>query len=190
VLHLFPHWNWPDKAGQELKVGCHSNHEAVELFLNGVSLGRQAMPRNGHLEWKVVYQPGTLEARGYRGGAVVETTRIETTGAPAKLVLTPDRTELRADGTDVAVFAVSTVDAQGRQVPVASNFVQFAVTGGRIIGVGNGDPSCHEPDNGSARSLFNGCAQVLVQAARAAGPIRLTAEAAGLAAAEATVTSR
>lgn len=190
VLHLFPHWNWPDKVGQELKVGCYSNHEAVELFLNGVSLGRQTMPRNGHLEWQVVYQPGVLEARGYRGGTVVATTRIETTGAPAKLVLTPDRTELRADGTDVAVFAVSTVDGQGRHVPVAANHVQFAVTGGRIIGVGNGDPGCHEPDQGSARSLFNGYAQVLVQTTREAGPIRLTAEAAGLAAAEATITAR
>ncbi|MDI1249796.1 MAG: glycoside hydrolase family 2 TIM barrel-domain containing protein [Lacunisphaera sp.] len=190
VLHLFPHWNWPDKVGQELKVSCYSNYEAVELFLNGVSLGKQAMPRNGHLEWQVVYQPGVLEARGYRGDTVVATTRIETTGAPAKLVLTPDRTELRADGADVAVFAVSTVDAQGRPVPIAANHVQFAVAGGRIIGVGNGDPSCHEPDNGSARSLFNGYAQVLVQAKRAAGPIRLTAEADGLAAAEATITAR
>lgn len=190
VLHVAPHWNWPDRIGQALKVTCYSNHEAVELFLNGVSLGKKEMPRNGHLEWQVVYQPGALEARGYRGAAVVQTTRVETTGAPARLVLTPDRTEVRADGTDVAVFAVSTVDAQGRHVPTAANFVEFSVASGRVLGVGNGDPSCHEPDFASARSLFNGYAQVIVQAPRAAGALKLTARTAGLAPAEVTINAR
>lgn len=184
VLHVFPHWNWPDRIGQTLKVGCYSNDEAVELFLNGASLGKKVMPRNGRLEWEVVYQPGVLEARGYRGGQVVQTTRVETTGAAAKLVLTPDRTTIHADGADVAVIAVSTVDAQGRHVPTANNLASFEVTGGRIIGVGNGDPSCHEADQGHERSLFNGYAQVIVQASRTAGEIRLTARADGLAPAE------
>ncbi len=190
VLHVFPHWNWPDKIGQQLKVGCYSNHEAVELFLNGTSLGKKDMPRNGHLEWQVVYQPGVLEARGYRGGKVVQTARIETTGVPSKLVLTPDRTTITADGADVVVFAVSSVDAQGRHVPTANPLVKFEVTGGRIIGVGNGDPSCHESDQASERSLFNGYAQVIVQASRSAGPITLTARAANLTPAESSIDSR
>jgi beta-galactosidase len=146
VLHLYPHWNWAGREGQETAVVCFSNHEAVELFLNGVSLGKKDMPRNGHLEWKVAYAPGALEARGYRGGKVVATTRVETTGAPAQLVLTPDRAAINADRADVAVFTVSTRDAQGRTVPTAENLVNFEVTGGRIIGVGNGDPGCHESD--------------------------------------------
>lgn len=146
VLHVYPHWNWPGREGQELTVGCYSNHEAVELFLNGVSLGKKEMPRNDRLEWKVAYQPGALEARGYRGGKVVETRRVETTGAAAKLVLTPDRSAIDADGEDVAVFAVEARDAEGRVVPIAGNGVDFEISGGRIIGVGNGDPGSHEPD--------------------------------------------
>jgi beta-galactosidase len=146
VLHLYPHWNWPGKEGQPIDVVCFSNHEAVELFLNGVTLGKKDMPRNGHLEWKVAYAPGALEARGYRGGQVVATTRVETTGAPAQLVLTPDRAVINSDGADVAVFTVSAHDAQGRTVPTAANVVNFEIKGGRIIGVGNGDPGCHEPD--------------------------------------------
>ena len=146
VLHLYPHWNWAGKEGQEINVVCYSNHEAVELFLNGVSLGKKDLPRNSHLEWTVAYAPGTLEARGYRGGKVVETTRVETTGPAVQLVLTPDRTAINADGADVAVFTVAVRDAQGRSVPTAANLVNFEITGGRIIGVGNGDPSCHEPD--------------------------------------------
>jgi beta-galactosidase len=61
--------------------------------------------------------------------------------------LSPNRTEIDADGEDVAVFTVSVVDAHGLVVPTAGNKVSFALEGpGRIIGVGNGDPSCHEPD--------------------------------------------
>ena len=146
VLHIFPHWNWPGKEGQEITVTANSNHEAVELLLNGKSLGKKDMPVNGHLEWKVVYQPGTLEARGYRGGKPVETTRVETTGAPAQLVLTPDRASINADGTDVVVFTVAVCDAQGRAVPTAGDLVKFDVSGGRIIGVGNGDPVSHEAE--------------------------------------------
>jgi beta-galactosidase len=190
VLHLFPHWNWPDKAGEQIKVGCYSNYDAVELVLNGVSLGKKVMPRNGHLEWQITYQPGTLEARGYRNDQVAETTRLETTGAPAKLVLKPDRSAIKADGADVVVIDVSSVDAQGRHVPTSANPVKFSVTGGRIIGVGNGDPSCHESDKGSERSLFNGYAQVIVQATREAGEIRVTAQTDGLPRAEALIQSR
>jgi beta-galactosidase len=206
VLHVAPHWNWsasasdsgetsPDKTGQELKVTCYSNHEAVELFLNGTSLGKKDMPRNSHLDWQVVYQPGVLEARGYRGGQVVQTTRIETTGAPTKLVLTPERPTLRSGanapvGGDVIVFAVSSVDAHGRHVPVASNLVKFTVTGGRILGVGNGDPGSHEADSASERRLFNGYAQVIVQAERDGASVTLRAESEGLTAAESTVPAR
>jgi beta-galactosidase len=147
VLHIFPHWNWPGREGQEITVGCYSNYEAVELLLNGRSLGKKDMPRNGHLEWKVIYEPGTLEARGYRSGKVVATTRVETTGAPAAIQLVPDRALLAADGADVAVVSVKVLDAQGRVVPTADNDVHFEIQGpGRIIGVGNGDPGSHEPD--------------------------------------------
>lgn len=146
VLHLVTHWNWPGREGQEIKVVCYSNDDAVELLLNGASLGKQDMPRNGHLEWKVAYQPGTLEARGYRDGKVAETTHVETTGPAAKLTLTPDRATVTANGTDTVVFTVAAIDAQGRFIPTADNKVDFAVTNGRILGVGNGDPSCHESD--------------------------------------------
>lgn len=147
VLHLLPHWNWAGKEGQPIDVWCFSNHDEVELFLNGKSQGKQKMLRNGHLEWKVPYAPGKLSAVGYRSGKQVQETVIETTGAPAKLVLKPDRDPITSDGRDIAIVEVSAVDAQGRWVPTAGVPVTFRVEGaGKLIGVGNGDPSCHEPD--------------------------------------------
>ena len=147
VLHLLPHWNWPGKEGQAIDVRALSNCDEVELFLDGRSLGRKKMVPVSELAWKVAYRPGTLAAKGYRGGRLVAETRVETTGAPSVVRLTPDRAAIAADGEDVAVVTVSVLDGLNRIVPVAGNLVAFSIEGpGRIIGVGNGDPSSHEPD--------------------------------------------
>jgi beta-galactosidase len=147
MVHIFPHWNWPGKEGQEIDVMCFSNCGEVELFLNGRSLGRKTMEKNGHLEWKVKYEPGTLLARGYKDGREIATDKVETTGEPAAIQLIPDRATIKADGEDVSVITVQVNDAQGRMVPTAGNEITFGIQGpGKIIGVGNGDPSSHEPD--------------------------------------------
>jgi beta-galactosidase len=157
VLHLLPHWNWAGKEGQNMDVRCFSNCEEVELFLNGVSLGKKAMPRNSHLQWTVPYAPGALSAKGYKAGQVIAEEKVETTGAPASVKLTPDRPAINADGEDLAIITVAVTDAQGRVVPVAGNLVHFEISGGgKIIGVGNGDPSCHEPDDCLSEASANG----------------------------------
>jgi beta-galactosidase len=147
VLHLLPHWNWPGREGGEIDMRALSNCQEVELFLNGRSLGKQTMKKNSELKWKVKYAPGTLSAKGYKNGQLVAETKVETTGAPAAVQLTPNRSTLNADGEDVSVFTVAVTDAQGRVVPVAADLIHFELSGpGKILGVGNGDPSCHEPD--------------------------------------------
>src|SRR5580698_9215730 len=105
------------------------------------------MKRNSHLEWKVKYAPGTPLARGYNGGKEVLTDKVETTGNASAVQLTPHRASIRADREDLSVITVQVNDAQGRMVPTAGNEITFTTTGpGKIIGVGNGDPSSHEPD--------------------------------------------
>jgi beta-galactosidase len=183
LVHIFPHWNWPGKEGQNVPVWCFSNCDEVELFLNGRSLGKQAMPEFGHLQWDhVAYEPGRLEARGYKNGQPVGTKTLETTGAPAGLRLTPDRAQLLADGQDTVPVMVAVVDAQGRVVPDASNKIYFKISGAGVnAGVGNGDPSCHEPDQSGSRSAFNGYCLLLVRAARTGGMIQVVAQSPGLA---------
>jgi beta-galactosidase len=181
VLHLFPHWNWPGKEGQEIEVWCHTNLDKVELFLSGQSLGSQDVAKNSHVMWKVPYQPGTLEAKGTRGATFTLTSKRETTGPAQRIVLTPDRGALLANGEDVAVIQASAVDSAGRWVAIAEDEILFTVAGsGKLIGVGNGDPSSHEADKAPTRHLFNGLALALVQATRDEGAITITATATGL----------
>jgi len=182
VLHLLPHWNWPGQEGQAIDVWCYSNLPEVELFLNGRSQGRMSMPPVGHLSWKVLYSPGVLEAKAYKGGEFAAATRVETAGAPAKIMLTPDRLTIDADGRDVTQITVAVTDAQGLTVPVASNLIHFVISGGgKLIGVGNGDPASHESDKDAQRHVFNGLCAAIVQAGRQAGVITVTATGEGLA---------
>jgi beta-galactosidase len=178
VLHLFPHWNWEQREGEVISVWVHSNLDEVELFLNGKSQGSQKVQPLTHLEWKVKYEPGVIEARGSKGGKVVLTEKRETTGKVESIVLSADRTEIDANGEDIAVVRVEGRDKDGRLVPTADNGISFKVTGdGALIGMGNGDPNCQEADKPSAdhnqRSLFNGLAQVIVQASKTPGRIVL-----------------
>jgi beta-galactosidase len=106
------------------------------------------MKPNSKLSWQVKYAPGTLSAKGFdETGKLIAEQKVETTGEPASVQLTPNRSTINADGEDVSVVTVSVTDAQGRIVPVAMNKISFALEGaGKILGVGNGDPSSHEPD--------------------------------------------
>jgi len=179
-LHLFPHWNWAGREGDEISVWVYSNLDEVELFVNGNSRGSQKMPYLGHVEWKVRYEQGAIEARGSKNGKVVLTEKRETTGPAASIKLTADRTQIDADGEDVVILKVEALDGQGRLVPTADDLVTFKVSGpGKLIGVGNGDPNCQESDKGSNRSLFNGLAQAIVQSSKTAGDIQVEVVAKG-----------
>jgi beta-galactosidase len=173
-LHVFPHWNWHGKEGQEIPVWVYTNLDEVELLLNGQSLGIKKVPRLGHVQWNVTYAPGVIEARGRRNNQVVLVERRETTGVGRKIRLTADRPEIDADGQDVALITVEILDEHNRPVPTANDTVAFQITGaGKLIGVGNGDPNCQESDKAPKRSLFNGLAQAIVQSTQEAGAIRI-----------------
>jgi beta-galactosidase len=191
VLHLFPHWNWPGLEGQEIAVWVYSNLDRVELFCNGQSLGAKDVKRASHLAWTVKYAPGSIEARGFKGGQQVMTVKRETTGPAAQLAMTAERTELAADGEDAVQIAVEVRDAQGRYAPLADNPVTFAIVGpARLIGVGNGDPTSHESDKGSSRKAFSGLCAAIVQSTRSAGEITVTATSPGLAPASLRIPSK
>lgn len=181
VLAIVPHWNWAGREGQPIRVMVMANVEEVALLLNGKLISTQKVDPYEMSQWQVPYAPGRLEAIGRSKGRTVAHAMVETTGAPASLRLTPDRATLTGDGRDAMPVTVEALDAKGRAVPTANLPVDFAVSGGRIIGLGNGDANNHDPEKGSRYSLYNGLAQVIVQSeAGPPGTLVLRATAAGL----------
>ena len=188
VLHIFPHWNLKGHEGETVELWAYSNCDEVELTVNGKKLGRQTMPKNGHLKWNAIYRPGRVVAVGYKNGRRVMTQTIETTKPASRLVVKADRTLLKADGRDVAVVTIEVQDAKGRVVPDACPVLTFCLEGaGHILGAGNGDPSYLGDDHPRQQDCreftipaFNGLAQVLVQSSRQPSSLTLTAQSEGL----------
>lgn len=179
VLWLIPHWNW--KAGDNVRVMAMTNLDAVELSLNGKAISRQKADPWAMNTWHVPFAPGRLQVVGFKGGRAVAKAFVETAGEPVALKVTPERPTAAGDGIDVLTFRIEALDARGRPVPLAQNACVFEVTGGDIIGVGNGDQDSLEPEKGNRRKLFNGLAQVIVQTREGGvGKLTVTARADGL----------
>ncbi len=176
VLHLFPHWNWQD--GQDVDLWAYYNNaDEVELFVNGVSQGTRSKSGDDlHVMWRVKYQPGSIKAVSRRNGEVVAEQQICTAGDPAAIRLTPDRTEIAADGSDLAYITVEIVDKDGNLCPWAENNVHFEVTGaGSNVGVDNGSPISMERFKADNRNAFYGKALLIVQSNGEVGPITIKA---------------
>ena len=210
MVHLLPHWNWAGHEGQPIPVMAYSNADEVELSLNGTSLGRKkvggepvALPvgksvnsegtfaSRYRLRWDVPYRKGTLHAVAYREGKVVAEDTVRTAGAPARIVLTPDRSTIAADGSDLSFVSVRIEDKDGTLCPDATNQIRFKLSGpGRIAGVDNGDSASLEPFQADHRAVFHGMALVIVRSDRGpGGAIAIEATADGLTAGTATLTT-
>lgn len=182
-VKLLAHWN--HQEGDTVTVYTVTNCDAVELLLNGRSLGKKTSDVYRQLIWDIPFAPGSLAAVAYAEGNPVAEDVVITAGKPCRLVLCADRHELHADGADTVMVEMRAVDDAGNWVPQADAAVCFTIEGqGVIQGCANGDPTSHEVDALPRRKLFAGLCAVYVRTKREAGAIRLMARADGMEQAE------
>ncbi|MDR0642851.1 MAG: DUF4982 domain-containing protein [Treponema sp.] len=181
LIHVMPHWTWPGREGENIRLRVFTNCEEAEIMVNGSSAGRKSCGQDW-TEWELPYTPGVLEAVAYRDGKEAAREIHRTAGAPAALVLEPEswtETLLRAGAA--AVVSVSVLDREGNPVPAADNSVSFEVTGnGRLLGLGNGDPADHGGDTYPVRRLFAGKAAAIIEAGAGKNSLILKAASPGL----------
>jgi beta-galactosidase len=188
TLHLLPHWNWEGREGQTTPVFVYTSYDSAELFLNGKSLGvrkkDKSSPQNRYrLMWMdVKYEPGTLKVVALDGnGKPVAEEKVTTAGKAYKIVLTPDRKQIRADGKDLSFVTVSVVDKDGIPCPTVTNALTFEVKGAGIFkAVCNGDATSLESFVKPTMKLFSGKLVVVVQSGKKEGPIQLSVKGKGL----------
>ncbi len=188
TLHMLPHWNWKGREGEITPVFVYTSYDSAELFVNGVSQGIQKKhdetPQNRYrLMWMdVKYEPGTIKVVAFdKDGNIAAEEEIHTAGKPYKIVLTPDRTALNADGNDLSFVTVSVVDKNGIPCPTATNQLKFDVSGaGTYRAACNGDATSLELFHLPTMKLFSGKLVVLVQSTDEAGEIKLSVSGKGL----------
>ena len=184
MAHILPHWNWPERVGQVTPVFVYTSGDEAELFLNGKSLGRKKKGQSEfRLRWNdVVYKPGELKVIAYKNGKVWAKEVVRTTKEASAIALSPDRSEIAADGADLSFVTVKVTDKNGLMVPRTHNSVKYSISGpGEIIAVDNGDPTSHESFQATERKVFNGMALVVIRSKKGEkGTIELSASSVGL----------
>ena len=204
TVHILPHWNWPDRIGQNVPVYVYTNGDTVELFLNGESLGKQTKAKEAGPSYygsidkyrlcfnDVNYESGELKAVAYKDGREIGQEVMRTAGEPAKIRLTPDRKDLKATGDDLCYILVEALDANGVLCPLADNLIKFKVDGpAEIAGIDNGNPLSYEPFQNSEHKLFFGKAMLILRTKEGQqGDIRVIADSDGLVPAEVNVQSK
>jgi beta-galactosidase len=132
-----------------------------------------------------------LRAVARSNGKAVLTQEIRTAGEPASIVLIPDRTLIKADGSDLSFVTVKILDRNGTVVPYADNMVRFELAGEAFIaGVDNGSETSHEPFKASYRKAFNGLCLAIIQSKGGPGRINLKAVSDGLKPASVTIEAK
>jgi len=188
MVHILPHWNFPDRMGEVTPVFVYTSGDEAELFLNGKSLGKKKkLPYEYRLRWDdVIYKPGELKAVAYKQNQKWAEAVVRTTGEAVKLKLTPDKTSIKADGEDLVFVKVSLTDKDGNEVPTAENVISCTLVGtGEVIATDNGDPTCLIPFQETTRPAFNGLYLAIVKARFGCnGPLHLIVESKGLERAE------
>ena len=191
VLHIYPHWNW--KQGDTVDVvSYYNNADEVELFLNGKLLGiRKKSGDDLHVMWRVKYEPGVIKAISRKDGKVVLTKEIKTAGKPAKIILTADRNNIKADGNDLSFITAKVVDAAGNIVPDADNLIEFTTKGeGEVIATDNGLQTSLEPFKSNKHKAFNGLCLAVLKSKEKAGEVVVAAFSKGLQAATVKITTK
>ncbi|KXH35344.1 beta-galactosidase [Colletotrichum simmondsii] len=183
--HVLPHWNWPeDRVGEVTPVHVFTSADEAELFVNGVSQGRQTRAELTYrFRWdNVVYEPGEIRVATYKDGAEWAETTVRTVGASAKLRGSADRTTIKADGVDLSFVTVEVLDANGDVVRFAEDEITFSVSGpGEIVATDNGDPADLVAFPSLVRKAYSGLVLAIVRSEEGvAGDITVTASGAGL----------
>jgi beta-galactosidase len=183
-------WTWPGYEGKNMDVVAYSACDSIQLFLNNKLLGTKLTSRATEFKatWQVPYQKGTLKAVGFCKGMKTAEWQLTTAEKPAKIHLSADRTTIKADGLDLSYITVEITDKNGVLNPQANNQIQFSVEGnGKIVGVGNSNPTSIESFQQPTRKAFEGKCLVIVQSGKQAGEIRLKATSENLKSAEVIV---
>ncbi len=138
-------WSFSGCEGQPTCIDATTDADSVEIWINGVSLGRR--PVEGfRARYPATYFPGIVVGVGYDSqGRELHRTRLRSAGSAIRLAVASDKGSLKADGSDFCFLAIDVVDDEGVIHALPEHRVRVSVTGcGTLAGCGSAAPSSQE----------------------------------------------
>lgn len=177
MIHLFPYWDF--NPGQLIDVRVATNAPYFELYLNGELISATTIDHAHGSELvptiKIPFRPGELSAIAYdENRKQIARDVVHSFSDASKVILTPDKYELTADGQDLIFVTISMEDKSGYPVSNATNRVNVSVEGaGRLVGLDNGDSTDYDAYKGLSRRLFSGKLMAIIAATDKCGDIKV-----------------
>lgn len=168
-------WTWDGYEGKPAVVNVYSNADEVELFLNGISLGRKTVSEetNYYVSFETVYQPGKLEAVCYRNGVEDGRDELITAANEVELCIEADRTVLAADGADLSYLTVCLKDKDGNVNLWEKKEVAVSVEGaGSLLGFGSANPETENHYDNTVWETYDGYLLAVIRAGEEAGEVK------------------
>jgi hypothetical protein len=176
-----PVWNW---EGEEMiSINAFTNCEEIELFLNGRSLGQKKMAefQNRTITWEVPFEKGTLKAVAKNSGREAASFELKTTGSPAQITASCDKTSLKPDRQELSHIFVNLCDESGNNVYSAENEITCEISGPlHLLGMEDSNPSNIEDYKDNKQKAFHGKLLIYLQATDKTGPATIKLSSPGL----------
>jgi beta-galactosidase len=186
-----PCWTWNGYVGKIAQVEVFSEGAEVELFVNGVSVGKKTLEK-ARADFELSYTPGVLTAVSYNSdGAEFARTELASADRVTKLCVEPEDSIIKADGKDLAFIAVGLRDSRGVLKMTSTADITVSLEGpAKLLAFGSADP-CAEPEYYSGHfGTYNGRILAVIQSTGESGIIRITASADGMDSADAEIESK
>lgn len=175
-------WTWNGYEGKGAVVNVYSDADEVELYQDGISLGRKPAGEENDFfaSFDTIYQLGRLEAVNFRNGIETERTVLKSAKEPTELCVEVDRAVLKADGADLSYIMISLLDEDGTRNLQKIEEITVRVEGtGTLQGMGSADPETDNSYDNSTWKLYDGYVLAVVRSGFEVGEINVSVSAEG-----------
>lgn len=169
-------WSYDSMDGKLTYVEVYTNAPTAELLINGKSLGKKEVVDYRIQFENVIYESGCIEAVGYDKNhtEIYRNKLISANRDVHKLHTVIDRTELTADGQDMAFIDISVTDEKGIVHALPEHEISIMIEGPGILqGFGSAAPVNEEDYTASSHRTFHGKVMAVVRTTNEPGEITI-----------------
>ena len=180
------HWNFQGREGELFTIFTYTNCDRVKLRINGKDIGEQQADKiKNQTKWEIPYSAGIIEAIGINekskedsnssGEKGMAYDSLKTSKGTDKLLLKPDRTEMKANGIECMNLEIFAVDPDSQINVWDTQRIEIKIKGPiELIGLDNGNLADHTPYSSKSTQLFNGTALAIFRAKKIPGLAQIT----------------